>query len=280
MTVRIRPDARTRVAPLGAFAAALALALSACTGTATPETTTGATEAASTGAAESTLSGELTVFAAASLHEVFDELAEDFAAEHPDVSITFNYGGSSGLVTQMVDGAPVDVLATANERTMTQAVDEGLMAGDTPIFVTNTLTIVTEAGNPKGITGLADLNGEGVRLVVCAEQVPCGSATVKLEETSGIDLQPASEENAVTDVLGKVTSGQADAGLVYITDAVGAGDQVAIVDVPEAQDILNKYPIGVTANAANPELAQAWVDFILSDHGQTKLQQDYGFGAP
>ena len=279
MTVRIRPTTRihTRIAPLGVLAAGLALALSACTGTTATEPTTAESGAAT--AAESTLSGELTVFAAASLHEVFDELAAEFSAEHPGASVTFNYGGSSGLVTQMIDGAPVDVLATANEKTMTQAVDEGLMAGDTPIFVTNTLTIVTEPGNPKGITGLADLTGD-VRLVVCAEQVPCGSATVKLEETSGIDLQPVSEENAVTDVLGKVTSGQADAGLVYITDAAGAGDQVAVVDVPEAQDIINKYPIGVTANAANPELAQAWVDYVLSDHGQQKLQQDYGFGKP
>lgn len=272
MTARVRSIARTT--PFAALAAALALGLSACTGgTATEPVST-----AETGG-ESTLSGELTVFAAASLHEVFDELAEDFKAEHPDVSITFNYGGSSGLVTQMQDGAPVDVLATANERTMTTAVESDLMGDPNQIFATNTLTIVTEAGNPKNITGLADLNRDDVQLVVCAEQVPCGSATVKLEEAAGVDLQPVSEENAVTDVLGKVTSGQADAGLVYITDAVGAGDQVAIVDVPEAQDIINRYPIGVTKTSANAALAQAFVDFVLSDHGQQKLQAA-GFGAP
>lgn len=270
MTIRTASASPRR--GLAALAAAAALLLAGCAGQAAP----GPDGTATAPAAD--LTGELTVFAAASLHEVFDELADEFTAANPGASIAFNYGGSSGLVAQMEEGAPVDVLATANERTMTTAVDAGLIAGEPPIFATNTLTIVTEPGNPKGITGLADLGGE-VRLVVCAEQVPCGSATVQLDEAADIELQPVSEENAVTDVLGKVTSGQADAGIVYITDAVGAGDQVAIVDVPEAQDIINRYLIAVTADAANPELAQAWVDFIRSDAAQQRLRE-YGFGAP
>ncbi|RRJ85746.1 molybdate ABC transporter substrate-binding protein [Gulosibacter macacae] len=276
MASRLR---RARRGLIGALAIAGAALLAGCAGGAPAATDTAAPADAAAAPSADTLSGELTVFAAASLNQVFDEIAADFMAEHPETSITFNYGGSSGLVTQMQDGAPVDVLATANESTMKNAIEASLMSAEQPIFATNVLTVVVEPGNPKNITGLSDLTRDDVALVVCAEQVPCGAATNKLEETTGITLSPVSEENAVTDVLGKITTGQADAGIVYVTDARGAGDQVAEVVIPEAADIVNNYPIGVTASTTNPELAQAFVDYVLAASAQQKLQAA-GFGAP
>ena len=258
-----------------ALAAAAAFALSGCAaGGAAPETAapTG-TGAGDTQAAPT----ELVVFAAASLTDVFGQIADDFMAEHPGVTVTFNFGGSSGLVTQLQEGARADVLATANEKTMQDAIAAGLVPETTQVFATNVLTIVTEAGNPTGITGLKDLADGGHSLVICAEQVPCGAATKKLEESTGIDLQPVSEENAVTDVLGKVESGQADAGIVYVTDAKGAGDKVTTIELPEAADIVNRYPLSVTANSEHTDLAQAWVDYVLGAHAQ-ELLAAAGFG--
>lgn len=276
MASRLR---RARRGLFGALAIVGAALLAGCAGGAPAATDTAAPTDAAAAPSADKLSGELTVFAAASLNQVFDEIAADFMAEHPETSITFNYGGSSGLVTQMQDGAPVDVLATANESTMKNAIEASLMGAEQLIFATNVLTIVVEPGNPKNITGLSDLTRDDVSLVVCAEQVPCGSATNKLEETTGITLSPVSEENAVTDVLGKITTGQADAGIVYVTDARGAGDQVAEVAIPQAAEIVNNYPIGVTASTTNPELAQAFVDYVLAASAQQKLQAA-GFGAP
>ncbi|NLT25946.1 MAG: molybdate ABC transporter substrate-binding protein [Microbacteriaceae bacterium] len=271
----MRARRRPRLPLVGALALAAATLLTACGAVAPAEPGPAATGDGGVGP-----SGELTVHAAASLHEAFAELADEFMAAHPGTAITVSTGGSSGLVAQLREGAPGDVLATADERTMAQAVEEGLIAGETPVFATNTLAIVTEPGNPKGIAGLADLAAADVRLVVCAEQVPCGAATARLEAAAGVELRPVSEEHAVTDVLGKVVAGQADAGLVYRTDAVGAGDAVAIVEMPEAAGIVNAYPIGVTANAANPALARAWIEFVLAEPAQSRLQHDHGFGAP
>ena len=161
---------------------------------------------------------------------------------------------------------------------MTVASDAGNVdAAGTKIFATNTLTLITPPSNPAGITTLEDATKEGVKLVVCAEQVPCGAATKKLAETTGFTFTPVSEEQKVTDVLAKVTSGEADAGLVYVTDAAGAKDKVKVVDTPEAEKIVNKYPIAVTKSARQG--AQAFVDFVLGEQGQTMLR-DAGFGAP
>ncbi|MGX6509974.1 molybdate ABC transporter substrate-binding protein [Rhodococcus sp. SJ-2] len=221
----------------------------------------------------------LTVFAAASLQSTFTELGDLFEDENPGVTVEFSFAGSSSLVTQLEEGAPADVFASADTKTMGDAVDAGLVAGEPVEFATNVLTIVTEPGNPENIASFADLSREGLSVVVCAPQVPCGAATERVEEASGVALTPVSEESSVTDVLGKVTSGQADAGLVYVTDATSAGESVTAVAFPESSGAVNTYPIAELAAADNAELAAEFVDFVTGEQGRAVLG-NAGFGAP
>lgn len=217
----------------------------------------------------------LTVFAAASLNEVFVDIAKDFEADHDGVEVKFSFAGSSDLVSQLESGAPAHVFASANEKQMERAKELDVVKGADTLFASNTLTLVTPADNPAGITTLADAAESS--LVICAPQVPCGAATEKMAEDAGIELKPVSEENSVTDVLGKITSGQADAGLVYVTDAIRAGDDVTVIDIPESDSVVNQYPIA--AVNADDELAQEFVDFVMSAPSQEKLR-DTGFGSP
>lgn len=221
----------------------------------------------------------LTVYAAASLRAPFTEIAERFEQTNPGVTVEFSFAGSSDLETQLEQGAPADVFASADTRTMDSAVEAGLVTGEPIPFATNTLTIVTEPGNPENITSFADLTGKGVSVVVCAPQVPCGAATARLEEAAGTDLEPVSEESSVTDVLGKVTSGQADAGLVYVTDATRAGETVSVVSVPEAAEIVNVYPIARLSDSGNATRADDFVRFVTGADGRAVLA-DAGFGIP
>ncbi|MCD5419560.1 molybdate ABC transporter substrate-binding protein [Rhodococcus pyridinivorans] len=221
----------------------------------------------------------LTVYAAASLRAPFTEIAERFEQTNPGVTVEFSFAGSSDLETQLEQGAPADVFASADTRTMNSAVEAGLVTGEPIPFATNTLTIVTEPGNPQNITSFADLAGKGVSVVVCAPQVPCGAATTRLEEAAGTDLEPVSEESSVTDVLGKVTSGQADAGLVYVTDATRAGETVSVVSVPEAAEIVNVYPIARLSDSGNATRADDFVRFVTGADGRAVLA-DAGFGIP
>jgi molybdate transport system substrate-binding protein len=161
---------------------------------------------------------------------------------------------------------------------MTKAVDAGLVKDGPLDFATNVLTIVTPPGNPKGIASFADLAEPGTAVVVCAPQVPCGSATEKIEKATGVTLSPVSEESAVTDVLGKVIAGQADAGLVYVTDAKGAGDEVAAIPFPESAGAVNTYPIAVLKQSTN-STAQMFVDLVTGPQGQQVLTEA-GFSAP
>ncbi|MHB1065676.1 MAG: molybdate ABC transporter substrate-binding protein [Georgenia sp.] len=259
------------------------LALAACAAADdAPEAGATRTDAAETATAaastEPAPAGELTVFAAASLNGVFEEIAAVLEARYPDVSVSFSFAGSSDLVSQILAGAPADVLATANESTMADAVAGGAITGDTPIFAENVLTLVTPPGNPAGITGL-DAGLDGTDLVVCAPQVPCGAATRALTENLGVTLRPVSEEGNVADVLGKVTSGQADAGLVYTTDAASAGADVEIIEVPGAGEVVNRYPVAVLDDAGEPELGALWIEVLMSDAG-TRILSDAGFRIP
>ncbi|MGU3435981.1 molybdate ABC transporter substrate-binding protein [Actinomycetes bacterium M1A6_2h] len=225
------------------------------------------------------VTGDLTVFAAASLKATFTELGNRFEAAHPGTSVNFGFAGSADLVTQLTAGAPADVFASADTANMTKAVDANLVSGTPSNFATNTLTIVTAPGNPKGIASFADLNKPDTAVVVCAPQVPCGSATTKIEQATGTMLSPVSEESSVTDVLGKVTSGQADAGLVYVTDAAGAGDEVTAVPFPESDGAVNTYPIATLAGAANASAAQAFLELVTGADGRAVLAAA-GFAAP
>jgi molybdate transport system substrate-binding protein len=223
------------------------------------------------GATASPAAGSLTVFAAASLKGSFTEIGELFEQEKPGSTVTFSFAGSSDLVAQIIAGAPADVFASADPTTMTKAVDGDVVSGTPVSFATNTLTIVTPPGNPAGINGFADLANPDVAVVVCAPQVPCGAATEKLEAATGVGLTPVSEESAVTDVLNKVTTGEADAGLVYVTDASGAGDRVVTVSFQESASVVNTYPIATLSAAADPTLAEEFVALVTGPEGQQVL---------
>ena len=172
------------------------------------------------------------VFAAASLKQTFTDIGEQFKAENPGASVEFSFAGSSDLVTQLTQGAQADVFASADTKNMDKATQAGLLAGNPVNFASNTLTIAVAPGNPKKIASFKDLTQQGLNVVVCAPQVPCGSATQKVEQATGVTLNPVSEESSVSDVLNKVTTGQADAGIVYVTDAFGVGDKVDAVALP------------------------------------------------
>ncbi len=222
----------------------------------------------------------LTVFAAASLKDAFPEIAETVLAHaHPGVEVTFSFAGSSDLVDQMAGGAPVDVFASADRKNMDNAVSQSLVDDATNVsFASNTLTLVTPPDNPAGVTGV-DSSLDGADLVICAEGVPCGNATIKLEESLGVTLNPVSEEQSVTDVLGKVENGEADAGIVYVTDAQSAGDKVTTIAINGADSIVNDYRIAVAAGSANTQAARWFLDAVMSDAGQ-KILAGHGFAAP
>jgi molybdate transport system substrate-binding protein len=223
--------------------------------------------------------GKIMVFAAASLKQTFTDIGEQFKTDNPGVSVEFSFAGSSDLVTQLTQGAPADVFASADTKNMDKAVQAGLLAGGPVNFATNTLTIAVAPGNPNKIASFKDLTQQGLNVVVCAPQVPCGSATQSVEKATGVTLNPVSEESSVTDVLNKVTTGEADAGLVYVTDVKGAGDKVAVVAFPEAAGAVNTYPIAVLKESKNPEFARNFVDLVTGESGQ-KVLSAAGFAKP
>jgi molybdate transport system substrate-binding protein len=221
----------------------------------------------------------ITVYAAASLKNAFTEIGEQFKKDNPGESVEFIFAGSSDLVTQLAQGATADVFASADSNNMTKATQAELVAGKPVNFASNTLTIVTAPGNPKGIVLFADLNQPGLSVAVCAAEVPCGSATKKIERVTHVELKPVTEEASVTDVLNKVTSGQADAGVVYVTDALAAGTKVASVNFVESSVAANSYQIAVLKDAPNADLAKKFVDLVAGDYGQKALNKA-GFAKP
>ncbi|MET1015260.1 MAG: molybdate ABC transporter substrate-binding protein [Leifsonia flava] len=228
-------------------------------------------------AATDAVFGSITVFAAASLTETFTELADEFEASHRGTSVEVNFAGSADLATQILEGAPADVFASADEKTMATLVEAELAAGEPIDFATNLLEIAVHPGNPAGISGLTDLADPSVKLVVCAPQVPCGAATMTVAEAVDVTLSPVSEEASVTDVLGKVSSGEADAGLVYVTDVIAAGSAVDGIAFAESADAVNTYPIVALTGSETGVVADAFVAFILGPTGQSVLA-DAGFG--
>lgn len=234
---------------------------------------------ASDAVGESRLSGELTIFAAASLSGAFDRLATDFEELHPGVDVRpISYDGSSVLAVQLIEGASADVFAAADEKNMTKVVDAGL-AAEPKAFATNILQIAVAPGNPAGIRSLASLAADDLTVVLCAPEVPCGAAAHALLDEADVTLTPASEEQNVTAVLSTVKSGEADAGLVYRTDVAAAGDEVTGIDIAGAERATNVYPLAALQGAANPHAADAFVAFVLSDAGRQVLAE-FGFGAP
>lgn len=215
----------------------------------------------------------LTVFAAASLQEAFDELLDEFGQDHPDLTINPGvYDGSSTLVTQLEEGAEADVLATANESTMADAVAAGLTRSTPELFASNDLVIAVPEGNPHGIGDLPDVLD--LDYAICAEQVPCGEATAALFDAAGLDPDPISEEQNVTAVANRVSAGEVDAGFVYSTDVAARPELTGIS--PEAAQIVNFYPLAVTADS---NAGAEFVEFVLSERGG-QILAEYGFGKP
>ena len=255
-----------------------AVCLAACGGSASNSSTGAATGAASAGTSGGAhkATGKVTVLAAASLQEAFEEIEKTVEKDNPGLDVTFDFQGSQDLVASLAGGDSADVLATANNSTMKTAAEQKLV-GDQTEFATNVLTLIVPKGNPKKITGL-DSSLDGANLVICAPEVPCGEATQKLSSALGVTLNPASEEQKVTDVRGKVESGEADAGIVYTTDAAAAKDKADKIDIPDG-GVVNHYPIAQTAKPENPAGAQAFIEAVTGKTGQEVLAK-YGFGKP
>lgn len=221
----------------------------------------------------------LTVLAAASLTDSFTALEKKFESAHPGVDVKISFAGSSALVQQITNGAPADVFASADEKNMKKVTDAGLASGTPEIFATNQLQIAVPPDNPASIASFADLAKDGVVVVVCAPQVPCGSATEKVEQATGITLKPASEEQDVKSVLNKVQAGEADAGVVYVTDVNSAGDKVKGIAFPESSKAINSYPIAALKDAPQADLAKEWVEMVLGAEGKAELEK-VGFVVP
>src|SRR5215207_7656298 len=253
---------------------------------ATPVGTPGAVEEVQ--AAFPAEGGDLTVFAAASLSDAFEAIEQELEAATPNLSITYNFGGSQGLVTQLEEGAQADVFASANMAQMEAAIEANLVANAPVPFVHNRLAIVTPADNPADIESAADLGKEGILLVLAQSEVPAGryaresdclmatdSATFGSDFVERVAANVVSEEEDVRDVLAKVALGEADAGIVYVSDAVAAGDQFHVVDIPVELNVIATYPVAVLADG-DQALGSAFVAYLISEEGQSLLER-YGF---
>ena len=276
----MRLSHRLAVSALSLVSAASLVACGGASDSTSSSTPTSEAQDASTASGGTAVTGEITVFAAASLKGAYQDIAEAFEQANPDASVSFDFQGSQDLVSNLSEGSAADVLATADTQTMDDAAGQNLV-GEQREFATNVLSILVPAGNPGGITGFDEsLNAEGVDLTVCNSQAPCGHATEEMERATGVTLDPDSEESKVSDVRGKVESGQAEAGIVYTTDAVASTGSAGTeeITIPDL-GIINHDPIAMTAAAANSEGAQTFIDFVLSDQGQ-EILRGYGFGAP
>jgi len=225
------------------------------------------------------VSGDLTVLAAASLTAAYNEIGQDFTKAHPNAKVTFSFGGSATLVTQILQGAPADVFASADQPNMQKLVDGGLADGKPAVFTQNKLQIVVQAGNPKKIAGLADLANPNLVVDLCAPAVPCGSYAAQAFARANVRVTPKSQEQDVKSVVTRVSLGEADAGVVYTTDVKAGGPSVAGVDIPADQNVVASYPIVRVKGTRNPTTANAFIDWVVGAMGQNVLAQ-FGFTRP
>jgi molybdate transport system substrate-binding protein len=257
------------------FLATAALAAVLATTAACGATSTSSQAPASTAASRAT-TGKLTVLAAASLTETFNQIGKDFEAANPGVTVTFSYAGSSALAQQITSGAPADVFASASPATMKTVTDAGDASGTAVVFVKNQLVIAVPKGNPKGVKALADLTKPGLKVALCATQVPCGAAAQKALTAAGLTVTPVTLEQDVKAALSKVKLGEVDAALVYRTDAKAAASDVEGVEFPESAQAINDYPIVALKDAPNPSTAAAFVAFVQTEP-EIKVLTDAGF---
>ena len=268
----------TRRAAIAAVSLLSAVSLAACGGSASNSSTGAATGSASAGASGGAgkATGKVTVLAAASLQKAFEEIEKTVEKDNPGLDVTFDFQGSQDLVASLAGGDSADVLATADEPTMNKAVEQKLV-GERTEFATNVPTLIVPKGNPANVKGI-DSSLDNAKLVICVETAPCGNAAKELAKAYNVTLNPVSEEQKVTDVRTKVESGEADAGVVYKTDAVAAKDKVDEITI-DNKGVVNHYPIAQTAKPSNPEAAQVFINAITSKSGQEILAK-YGFGKP
>ncbi|MEU5254799.1 molybdate ABC transporter substrate-binding protein [Streptomyces longwoodensis] len=281
MTRSVRRTHRTRRTLQAAGAATTALlALSACSDSGSDASGKNSAATSSSGKdATGELSGEVTVFAAASLKESFTTLGEEFEKAHPGTSVTFSFGGSDALAASITGGAPADVFASASPKTMKVVTDAGDAAGTPATFVRNQLEIATLPGNPDKIASLKDLTRSGLKVVLCDKAVPCGAAAQKALDAAGLELTPVSYEEDVKSALNKVVLKEADAAVVYRTDVRAAGDKVEGVDFPESADTVNDYPITLLKGAQHTDAAEAFIALVRSAEGR-KVLTGAGFLEP
>jgi len=278
-----RPS-RLFLVPLTAFGFAIAgCGSSKDSGSSATTAAPATTAAASTAAATTTtppVSGNITVLAATSLKGAFTEIGTAFTAANPQSKVTFSFDGSSTLVTQIVQGAPADMFASADQANMDKVTTPGLNSTAPTVFATNLLTIIVAKGNPKKITGVADLaDGKVNKVVLCADGVPCGTYARQILTSAGVTVTPVSNEQNVGGVVTKVTAGEADAGIVYVTDVKAVPEKADSVAIPANINVIAKYPIAALKTSSQPQVDAAFTSFLLAPTGQTILAK-YGFTGP
>ena len=220
---------------------------------------------------------KLTIFAASSLTGTFTTLEKQFESDHSDVDVVLSFGSSTTLAEQITAGAPADVIATADEKSIDVVKDAGQLAADPTQFATNTLVIAVPAGNPGDVTGVDSLNT--VDFVACDPSAPCGAAAATMLTNAGITAKPKTYEPDVATTLATVETGEVDAGIVYVTDATGAGDKVEAVQIPADDNVTNPYFIATVKDASESSLADQWLALVTGPEGQSVLAEA-GFGKP
>jgi molybdate transport system substrate-binding protein len=266
--------------PAGLAAGLLAAALAACSSSSTTTAAAPGTTATAPGATGTTaaakLSGTLVVFAATSLTDAFNKIGTQFQQANPGVTVKFNYNGSSSLATQINQGAPADIFASASPKNMTTVTDEKMTSTAPQDFAANTGEIMVEAGNPKDVKSVANLTNSALKVVTCAPEVPCGALATAIFKNADVTVKPVSQEENVGGVVTKVSLGEADAGIVYVTDVKANGSKTMGVPIPTDQNQVTDYPIGEIKGAPNATAAAAFIAYVLGPDGQQVLKS-FGF---
>lgn len=256
---------------LGATLSSVVLgAVTACGATGADDATSGSS---------STVAGTVTVFAAASLTDVAEAIADELTLIHPDLELRFNFAGSSTLREQILQGAPADVFASASVAIMESLTDDGLVEGEAVTFARNGLFIAVPRGNPALVSGLSDFSRDELLIGLCARRVPCGELAHQALDAAGIEESLDTEEPDVRALVTKIAADELDAGIVYASDVVAAGDDIEAIPLPRDIAPTATYPIAVLTSSDDPDAARVLVDFVLSPPGQTLLRE-YGFEAP
>jgi molybdate transport system substrate-binding protein len=287
MGVHTRPEGRRgrRAGLLAVLFAVVALLAAACSSSssssaAAPASSAAASSAAASGsAAAAKPTGTLVVFAATSLTKAFDKIGAQFEAANPGVTVKFNYNGSSSLATSINQGAPADVFASAAPSNMKTVTDAGEASGTPKDFATNSGEIMVEKGNPKHITSVSNLANPAIKTVVCAPEVPCGQVATAIFKNAGVTVKPVSQETNVGGVVTKVTLGEADAGIVYVTDVKANEGKATGVTIPANENDVTSYPIVQLKAAPNATAAAAFISYVLGSQGQAVLAS-FGFAPP